>query len=73
MAKDYWTTSHPDGWQVKGSGNSRATSIHARQEDAWAETRARAKEAGGEAYLNGRNGKIRARNTYGNDPKSTKG
>lgn len=73
MAKDYWTTRHPDGWQVKGAGNERATSVHATQDAAWAESRMRAEAAGGEAYLTGRNGQIRERNTYGHDPRSSKG
>ena len=73
MAKDYWTTRHPDGWQVKGAGNSRATSVHETQAQAWAESRERAKGAGGEAYLQNRHGQIRERNTYGHDPESSRG
>jgi hypothetical protein len=71
--KDYWTTPHPDGWQVKREGASRATSVHRTQEEAWIETRSRARGAGGEAYLQGRKGQIRERNTYGYDPEKTKG
>jgi hypothetical protein len=73
MAKDYWTTPHEDGWQVKGSGNKKATSVHKKQADAWNEAKDRAREAKGEAYLQGRDNKIRERNTYGNDPRKTKG
>ena len=73
MAKDYWTTKHPDGWQVKGAGNARATSVHETQAAAWNETQARARATNGEAYLTGRDGRIRERNTYGNDPRSSKG
>ncbi len=73
MAKDYWATKHPEGWQVKASGNDRATSVHATQAGAWAEAKARAQGAGGEAYLTGRDGQIRERNTYGYDPKMSKG
>lgn len=73
MAKDYWATKHANGWQVKGAGNSRATSVHGTQTEAWAEARFRAAEAKGEAYLTGRNGQIRERNTYGHDPSRTKG
>ena len=73
MAKDYWTTRHPNGWQVKGAGNDRATSVHETQSSAWAESQARARDTGGEAYLTGLNGQIRERNTYGHDPESSKG
>lgn len=73
MAKDYWAGPKGDGWQVKGAGNERATSHHETQAAAWAEARGRAREAGGEAYLQGRHGQIRERNTYGHDPESSKG
>lgn len=73
MAKDYWTTKHADGWQVKGAGNSRATSVHGTQSEAWLETKSRARETGGEAYLTGEKGQIRERNTYGHDPRRSKG
>ncbi len=73
MSKDYWTTKHPDGWQVKGAGNSRATSVHSNQAAAWEEAKARAAGTKGEAYLTGRNGQIRERNTYGHDPSKSKG
>lgn len=64
---------HPEGWQVKGAGNERATSVHSTQAEAWSETRARAARTGGEAYLTGRYGQIRERNTYGFDPPKSRG
>jgi Uncharacterized protein conserved in bacteria (DUF2188) len=73
MAKDYWATKHSDGWQVKGAGNERATSLHSTQASAWAEAKERAIETKSEAYLTGRDGEIHERNTYGHDPKSSKG
>ncbi|HEX8238223.1 MAG TPA: DUF2188 domain-containing protein [Allosphingosinicella sp.] len=73
MAKDYWAGPHPDGWQVKGAGNSRASSVHSTQADAWSAALSQARRAGGEAFLQGRNGQIRERNTFGSDPRSSKG
>ena len=73
MAKDYWATKHPDGWQVKGAENKQATSVHSTQASAWAEAKSRAIETKGEAFLTGRNGQIRERNTYGHDPVKSKG
>ncbi len=73
MAKDYWAGPNSRGWQVKGAGNSRATSVHETQAGAWAEARGRAKDAGGEAFLQNRRGQIRERNTYGNDPSDIPG
>ncbi|MBD2842938.1 DUF2188 domain-containing protein [Erythrobacter rubeus] len=71
--KDYWTAPHKDGWQVKREGASRATSVHKTQAEAWAETKSRARDAQSEAYLQNQEGRIRERNTYGNDPRKTKG
>jgi len=71
--KNYWATPHQDGWQVKGEGNKRATSIHATQAEAWKAAKGRAQEGRGEAYLQNRQGQIRERNTYGHDPERTKG
>lgn len=71
--KNYWTTKHEDGWAVKREGAERATSVHDKQADAWKETQDRARESKGEAYLQNRHGEIRERNTYGHDPRKTKG
>lgn len=71
--KNYWTTKHNDGWAVKKEGSTRASSVHETQADAWGEARRLARGAGGEALLQGRDGKIQARNTYGKDPYPPKG
>ena len=72
--KDYWTSKRKDGkWGVKKAGASRASSIHETQENAWKEARRLARGDGSEAFLKGKDGKIRARNSYGNDPYPPKG
>jgi hypothetical protein len=73
MSDNYWTTKRREGWAVKKEGSSKASSIHSSQHEAWAETRRLARGAGGEAFLQGNDGKIRARNSYGNDPFPPKG
>lgn len=73
MSSNYWTTKRPDGWAVKREGSARASSIHETQASAWAETRRLARGAGGEALLQGKDGKIRAKNSYGDDPYPPKG
>jgi hypothetical protein len=73
MADNYWVHKKSDGWAVKKEGSSRATSVHSNQSDAWAEGRRLARGAGGEAYLKGQDGRIRARNTYKDDPFPPKG
>lgn len=70
---NYWTTKHSDGWAVKREGASRASSVHETQADAWKETKRLARGSEGEALLQGQNGQIRTRNTYGKDPYPPKG
>lgn len=72
-AKNYWATRTTGGWSVKREGADRAASVHETQSEAWDETRRLARGAGGEALLKGRDGKIRARNSYGHDPFPPKG
>jgi len=72
--KDYWTSKRNDGkWTVKYSGAQRASALFETQKEAWKEARRLARTSGTEAYLKDRNGKIRARNSYGNDPYPPKG
>lgn len=72
-SKNYWTTKHPDGWAVKREGADRASSVHSTQAEAWSETRRLAKGTGGEAILQGEDGKIREKNSYGVDHFPPKG
>lgn len=71
--KNFWTTHHEDGWAVKQEGRKAPVSIHQKQSNAWDETRDRAKQSGGEAFLQNREGQIRERNTYGPDQYPPKG
>nr|WP_314717144.1 DUF2188 domain-containing protein [uncultured Fretibacterium sp.] len=58
----------PDGWAVKGEGNSRATKVTRTQAQAIevAENIARTQKS--DTKIHGMDGKIRAGNSYGNDP-----
>jgi len=72
--KNYWTQKRPDGkWESKREGVSRASKVTNTQADAWTHSREKAAETQGEAFLKGRDGKIRERNTYGKDPFPPKG
>jgi hypothetical protein len=73
MAKNYWAGPNERGWQVKGAGNARASSVYETQAEAWNEARRLARGSEGEAFLQGRDGQIRARNSYGHDPYPPKG
>ena len=73
MGDNYWTSKRENGWAVKKEGASRASSLHDTQAGAWNEARRLARGSGGEALLQGQDGKIRARNSYGYDPYPPKG
>lgn len=67
-------TPHPHGgWQVKGSGNSRATARTGTQKEAVTIAREIARNQKSECFIHGKNGQIRARDSYGNDPYPPKG
>lgn len=59
---------HEQGWAVRIEGNERVTSIHPTQEDAANAGRDRARREGSELLIHGENGRIRERNSYGEDP-----
>ena len=71
--KNQHVVPHQRGWAVKGSGNSCATSVHGTQREAIKAAREAAIRRGGELLIHGKNGRIRERNTYGNDPFPPKG
>jgi len=75
MAKqNYHVTHRADGsWGVKGTGNSRASSLHGTQGAAIQAARPLAKQAGGELRIHGANNRIRESWSYGNDPHPPKG
>jgi hypothetical protein len=52
-------------WAVKGSGNSRVTSVHNTQQEAIDAGRGIAHNQGGELFIHGRNGRIRHRDSSG--------
>ena len=60
-------------WAVRSSGSSRASSVHQNQREAIAEARRIAKAQKTELYVHGRDGRIRDRSSYGNDPHPPKG
>ena len=71
--KNQHVVPHPGGWAVKGAGNSKASSVHSTQTEAIAKARGAAINSQSEMLVHGRNGQIRARNSYGNDPYPPKG
>lgn len=57
-----------DEWAVRGAGNERDTSRHRTQQEAIRVARGIARNQRSELFVHGKDGKIRERNSYGNDP-----
>ena len=74
MARNQHVTPHRGGgWQVKGAGNSRATVVTGTQKEAIRVGREIAQNQGGELFVHNKQGRIRERDSYGNDPFPPKG
>jgi len=57
-----------NGWAVKGEGNTRFTAITETKRDATTIARDIAKNNKSELIIHGKDGKIQAKDSYGNDP-----
>ena len=66
--RDQHVVPHSDGWAVKPAGGARASSVHATQAKAIDQGRTVARNQGTELLIHGRDGRIRARDSHGNDP-----
>lgn len=66
--KNIHVVPHKDGWAVKKEGNERASSVHQTQRDAIDIGREAAQSANSELVIHGRDGRIRDKDSYGNDP-----
>lgn len=71
-AKNQHVVSHPDGWAVRGEGNSKVTRVVPTQKEAIAIAEEIARNQKSDTKIHGRDGKIRAGNSYGNDLRSSK-
>ena len=73
MGKNQHVVPHSGGWAVKPAGATRASSVHSRQIDAIDAARSAARTQNSELVIHGRNGQIRAKDSYGNDRFPPKG
>lgn len=74
MGKNQHVTHRPDGnWQVKGAGNTKATVITSTQKEAIKIATSIARNQKSELVVHGLDGRIREKNSYGNDPCPPKG
>ncbi|MEQ5306992.1 DUF2188 domain-containing protein [Providencia huaxiensis] len=71
--KNQHVVKRPEGWAVRGENNSRDTSVYRTQEDARLAAREIAKNQKSEVVIHGRDGRIRDKDSYGNDPFPPKG
>lgn len=69
MGKNQHVTKHPDGgWQVKGAGNEKATKVTSTQKESIDAAKEIAKNQKSEVVIHGKDGRIRDKDSYGNDP-----
>ena len=62
-----------EGWSVRRAGAARASSVHTNQSDAIEAATRIARNQKSELFIHGRDGLIRERNSYGNDPVARSG
>jgi hypothetical protein len=73
MGKNVHVVKHPQGWAAKVAGNEKATKVTATQKEAENAAIKIATNQKSEVVIHGRDGKIREKNSYGNDPSKIKG
>ena len=71
--KDVHVVPHGQDWAIKRPHADRASAVFDRQSDAISVGREMAINDRSELYVHDRHGQIRERNTYGHDPRKTKG
>ena len=72
MGKNQHVVKRGNDWAVRGEGNSRDTSVHDTQSDAIDSARDIARNQSSEVVIHGRDGRIRDKDSYGNDPNPPK-
>ncbi|MBI3965902.1 MAG: DUF2188 domain-containing protein [Chloroflexi bacterium] len=68
MAKNQHVIPHGGKWAVKGEGNKRITRTADTQKEALEVARQIARNQGVDVVIHGRDGNIRDKDSYGNDP-----
>lgn len=68
-SKNIWVSPRPDGkWQVKREGSDRASRVVDHKTDAEKIARDMGRRDGVEVITQGRDGRIRSKDSYGRDP-----
>lgn len=68
MGRNQHVVPSDEGWGVRGEGNDRLTSKHPTQSDAIDAARDIARNERSEVVIHDRHGRIRDKDSYGNDP-----
>jgi len=71
--KDVHVVPAPEGWAVEQSKGEADRKLFATQEEAVVAATELARQNQAEMFIHGRDGQIRARNSFGHDPRSVKG
>jgi hypothetical protein len=71
--KNQHVVPHQGNWAVKGAGNQKATSVHSTQQQAVDVAREIARNQNSELVIHRPDGRIRDKDSYGNDPFPPKG
>jgi len=73
MGKNQHVVSLGNRWAVKEEGAAEPFAVFKTQSEAWEKAKSIARKERTEAFLHGRDGQIRERNTYGYGPTRHKG
>lgn len=68
MGKNQWVSPRENGWAVHGEGNTRDTKLFNTQKEATDYARNIATNQKSEVIVQGTDGRIRSKDSYGNDP-----
>jgi len=70
---DQHVVPYGDKWAVRGAGNQKVTRITDTKKEATQIAREISRNQGSELFIHGKDGKIQARDSHGNDPYPPKG
>lgn len=68
MHKNQWVSPDGSSWSVHGEGNRRVTKTFGNKHEAVEYAKGIAKNQQSELIIQGRNGRIQSKDSYGNDP-----
>ncbi|QEY26436.1 DUF2188 domain-containing protein [Neisseria zalophi] len=68
MGKNQHVVPYKDGWAVRGAGNEKVTKVFSTQKEAITFAEDIARNQRSDTKIHGIDGRIRAGNSYGNDP-----